>query len=179
MKKFQSGLTLVELMITVVVVAVLASLAVPSMRTMLVKRSVEAAADALVSDLRFARSEAVKRSARVVVCGSSNGTSCFGTGALWKDGWIIYVPSLANGNFTAGDEIVRVQSAFSSIEAIADSDGTSRYRFIFEPTGSAKSSSQTFFITPTGTIPAGSTRIVCVSNNGRAGIKPQGSTSCS
>ena len=174
----QTGFTLVELMITVFVVAVLASLAAPGMRTFLVRRAVDEAADTFVSDMRSARSEAIKRSTRVVMCASSNGTSCFGAGALWKDGWIVYVPSAANGNFTAGDEIVRVQDAFPSIASIADIDGTSRFRFIFEATGSGKSSSQTFVVTPAGSVPEGFTRLICVSNNGRAAIRARGVATC-
>lgn len=173
----QYGFTLIELLVTVSVVAVLASLAAPSMTTMISKRSAEAAADALVSDMRLTRSEAVKRSTRVVICASADGTSCVGAGALWRNGWIIYVPSASNGNFTSGDEIVKVQDAMSSIASIADTDGTSRYRFIFEATGWAKSSSQTFVVTPNGGSSA-ATRLICVSNNGRAGIKPQGTSSC-
>lgn len=123
MKSRHSGFTLVELLITVAVAAVLASLAVPSFRTLLLKRSVQSAADTLVSDMRFARAEALKRSARVTICASSNGTSCAGAGGQWSSGWMVFVPSAANGNFTAGDEIVRVQDALPSIASIADAGG--------------------------------------------------------
>ena len=173
----QKGFTLIELMITVFIVAVLASLAVPSLTGLLARRSAAAAADALVSDIRLTRSEAVKRSTRVVICASANGTSCSGAGGLWRNGWIIYIPVAANGNFASGDEIIKVQDAMSSMVSIADTDGTSRYRFIFEATGWAKSSSQTFFAKPNGDSSA--SRLVCVSNNGRAGIKPLGTSSCS
>lgn len=169
---------MVELLITVAIVAVLASMAVPSFRTMLVKRSVDSAADTLASDLRFARSEAVKRSNRVTVCASANGTSCTGSGALWKDGWIVFVPSAANGDFTTGDEIVRVQDMLPSIASIAPSTGTTLTQFVYQPTGWAKAANQTFIITPSGGVPAGSTRLVCVSINGRAAIRSKGSSSC-
>jgi type IV fimbrial biogenesis protein FimT len=174
----QSGFTLIELLVTVSVVGVLAALAMPGLQAFVLKRAVESAADTLVSDMRQARSEAVKRSTRVVICASSNGTSCTGSGALWKSGWMIYVPSNANGDFTTGDEIVKVQQELTSITSIADTDGTSRYRFIYESSGSAKASSQTFVVTPAGDAVAGTTRLICISNNGRAGIKAAGSSSC-
>jgi len=178
MKPRQAGFTLIELLITVAIVAVLASLAVPSFRTLLLKRSVQSAADTLVSDMRYARSEALKRSARVTICASSNGTSCAGAGGLWSSGWIVFIPSNVNGNFTAGDEIVRVQDALPSIASIANAGGTSVPQFEYEPTGWAKAATQTFIVTPTGSVPAGVVRVVCVSMQGRAGIRPLGDTGC-
>ncbi len=178
MKSRHSGFTLVELLITVAVAAVLASLAVPSFRTLLLKRSVQSAADTLVSDMRFARAEALKRSARVTICASSNGTSCAGAGGQWSSGWMVFVPSAANGNFTAGDEIVRVQDALPSIASIADAGGASLPQFIYEPTGWAKAATQTFIVTPAGSVPAGVVRVICVSMQGRAGIRAMGSAGC-
>ena len=180
MRNKNLGFTLVELLVTIAIVALLASLAVPSFRAMLVKRSADSAADILVSDLRFARSEAVKRSNIVTVCASSNGTSCFGTGGLWREGWIIFVDFDEDGNLEAadGDQIVRVQGALPSIASIAAADGTSQFNFRYQPTGWAKAATQTFIITPSGEIPAGSTRLICVSTNGRAGLRSRGTVSC-
>ena len=75
MKSRAVGLTLVELMLVLVMMAVLTSLAAPSFRSLWVKRSVLQAAEALLGDLRYARSEALKRARPVLVCQSSNGTS--------------------------------------------------------------------------------------------------------
>ena len=179
MKIHQSGFTLIELMVTVAIAALLASLAVPSFQSMLAKNSVDSAADALASDMRFARSEAVKRTSSVTVCASSNGTSCTGADALWKSGWIVFVDINGDATVDAGEQIVRVQGVLPSIASIAASDGTSKSDFKFQPTGWAKAASQTFIVTPTGSNTAGLTRIICVSNQGRAGVRAREATSCS
>lgn len=61
------GLTLVELMIVLVVLAILATLAVPSFVELLRRQRVQAAAQSLVGDLQFARTEAQRRRATVTV----------------------------------------------------------------------------------------------------------------
>lgn len=181
MKIRHKGFTLIELLIVVALVALLTSLAVPSFRTFFVKRSVDAAADAMVTDLRYTRSEAIKRSARVTLCQSANGTSCAGTGGGWIDGWIIFIDADGDGAVDAGDEIVRVQQSFPSMQYIASAippPSGDRRRFTYQPTGWSQSASQTFVFTPRGSVPANTTRILCISNQGRPGLKAPGVTSC-
>ena len=176
MKHSQSGFTLVELMVTVAIGVVLASLAVPGFQTMLSGRQVESAIDTLASDFRYARSEAIRRTNRVTICASSNGTSCTEAGGLWRDGWIIFVDDNGDSTVDAGEDIVRVQGTLPGIAAIAATNGTSRSSFVFQPTGWAQSASQTFLVTPSG---SGTARLLCISNKGRPGIRPKGDTSCS
>ncbi|MDP2034223.1 MAG: GspH/FimT family pseudopilin [Polaromonas sp.] len=179
MKIRQAGFTLIELLIVMSLISVLAAMAVPGFRSLLVNRTVQAAADALITDMRYARSEAVKRSARVSVCQSANGTSCATGSNLWVGGWIVFVDADGDGAVDAGDEIVRVQQALTSMASIASTNPSGDRRFFtYQPTGWAKSSSQTFIFTPSGDIPSGSVRVVCISNQGRPGLKAAGATSC-
>ena len=61
------GLTIVEMMVVVVVAAIILALAVPSLREFLARQRVAAVNAELVTDLQFARSEAVARNRDVYV----------------------------------------------------------------------------------------------------------------
>lgn len=178
MKRRHLGFTLIELMVTVAIVVVLTSLAVPSFRTMLVKRAVVAAAETLVSDMRYARSEALKRTTPVSICQSTDGASCSATAGAWKSGWIVFIDSSGDGALDAGDEIIRVQQGFNSIQSIASGSGSDKVAFTYQVTGLAKASTQTFIFTPTGTVPLNGTRLVCISMQGRPALRAQGASSC-
>lgn len=65
MNRFR-GVTLIELMVTIVVLAILAGMAIPSFTNMMERQRLINATEAIYSDLQNARSEAVKRSLEIV-----------------------------------------------------------------------------------------------------------------
>ena len=75
MRWWQLGLTLIELLVGVVVVAVLLTLAVPPFHSLAQQQKVRSAGMTLYSDLQLARSEAIKRNKDVTVCFSGSGTT--------------------------------------------------------------------------------------------------------
>jgi len=92
-----AGFSVVELMVTVTVAAVLAAVAIPSMRTFLQNDRMWTEQNALVMSLNAARSEAIKQDVvgGVLVCASSDGLTC--NTANWSSGWIVALAPPAAG----------------------------------------------------------------------------------
>ncbi|GAB6049938.1 hypothetical protein JCM16106_07820 [Hydrogenophilus islandicus] len=85
------GFTLVELMVTVAVAAVVLALAVPSFQTTLRNHRLTTYANEFIAALNLARTEAIRRGQPVVVCKSQDGNTCLEGGNKWEVGWIAFV----------------------------------------------------------------------------------------
>lgn len=73
-----AGFTLIELMITLVILAVLLAIAVPSMREFVARKRVEGVAQELATDLRYLQAQQIQRSAPVRIrFGSTDTMSCY------------------------------------------------------------------------------------------------------
>jgi type IV fimbrial biogenesis protein FimT len=82
------GVTLLELLVALVIGGILLSTGLPQWGRWMAERELRDRADALLHALDRARSEAVKRGSRVVVCPAAGGT-CPGAVAAWDGGWRI------------------------------------------------------------------------------------------
>ena len=105
------GFTLVELVVALAVAAVLVGLAVPSFRDLVAAQRRDAALGALAGDLRFARSEAIKRAARVGVCARAE-AGATGCGTDWSRGWTVWIdggPTPGTIEPAAGEAELRVR----------------------------------------------------------------------
>lgn len=89
----QLGFTLIEIIVTLAIAAILLTIAVPSFHGFIKNSRLTTTADDLVHSLAFAKSEAVKRSTAVSICASDTGTSC--TDTPWHEGWIVFTDSSA------------------------------------------------------------------------------------
>lgn len=93
----ESGLTLVEMLVTLAVAAILLAAAVPSFNALVQNNRAVAQANDLVAAMQTARGEAIKRGSPVTLCASSNQSSCNG-GSTWSAGWIVFQDGSATGS---------------------------------------------------------------------------------
>lgn len=91
---------MIELLIVIAIGAILAAIAVPSMRDVLRTTRQNSALGLVVSDLNQARGEAIKRNTRVLVCvRNAAGTGCDAlAGTNWQAGWVVCTGTDASGN---------------------------------------------------------------------------------
>jgi type IV fimbrial biogenesis protein FimT len=115
----QTGFTMVELLMTIAIAAIVAMLAIPSFQYVTNSNRVAAEVNGLLGDLQFARAEAIKEGQPVTVCMSKGGTTCDTTGSAWQSGWIVYSnPTGTGANTTtpAAGSILRIQNTFTSTD---------------------------------------------------------------
>lgn len=135
------GFTLIELIVTMAILAIIAGFALPSFRDTIVANSVATDRDEIFRTLLLARSEAVKRGRYATVCASPSATAC-STTAPWGDGWILFEDQDGDGTVDTGDEIVRVFSARKTQVAITH--GAGLRRITFNSQGLARSGTTSF-----------------------------------
>lgn len=107
----QSGLTLIELLITLAIISVLIASATPSMREIIQNNRATTQVNELQASLNIGRSEAITRNSTVTVCQSSNGLACTGQ---WQDGWIVFVDDNSDRDVDDGDQILRVHGSLAA-----------------------------------------------------------------
>jgi type IV fimbrial biogenesis protein FimT len=121
-----AGVTLVETLAVLAVLAILMSLAVPSMSALIDSVKISSASSNLLSDLHLARSEAIKRNSRVVLCKSADGVTCASTGG-WEQGWIVFHDANNNSLRESSETVIRREMPLSSSLRLTGNQNVVRY----------------------------------------------------
>ncbi len=119
--------TIIELMITLSVAAILMAIAAPSFVNIINNNRLTTQINKLQAFLSTARSEAIKRGGSVTVCRSNNDQS--GCGDNWSNGWLLFVDNDGDGAFEAGDEILRVHEALSGNNTLTNNNSNTRITY--------------------------------------------------
>ena len=82
------GFTIIELLISIAVIAILLAITAPSFKNMIMNNRVTSIADGFTSGLGYARNTALTQTMSVMTCpfGGVGSTSC---GTTWQNGWSI------------------------------------------------------------------------------------------
>jgi len=106
-----AGFTLIELMVTLVLIVVIMALAAPSFATFQRNSELTSTTNNMLSSLTAARSEAMKRGRNVTVAPID--------GSSWDSGWIVFVDTDGSGTpASTEDELAREDAPPSQISAV-------------------------------------------------------------
>ncbi|MBK5969787.1 MULTISPECIES: GspH/FimT family pseudopilin [Thiorhodovibrio] len=133
----QRGTTLLELLVTISIAAILMSVAVPSFQSMMRTNRIASVTNEMVRALMLARSEAVSRGLNVSLCNTANpnadSPSC--AGGTWATGWIVFIDQSPSDGIIANpnQDVLRVGSFNIDGAEITSSDYPSYLTYV--PTG--------------------------------------------
>lgn len=105
------GFTLVEMLTTIAIVAILSALAAPAFRDFIAGQKIKTAAYDLSYTLTFARSEAIKRNSNVTIAAASGG---------WQNGWAVNAGTV---NLNQHESVPGLTIAGQSASIIYSSNG--------------------------------------------------------
>ena len=155
------GFTLIELMVTISVLAILLTIAVPSFRTFVLNNRITGQANDMMTALNYARSEAIKRGLPVSMS-SNSGT------ADWSTGWIVFANPSGSGVFGgAGDIKLRVWPALGGGNTLNAILGAVTV-VTFDSGGFARASATTYKLCDSRPAAGGFARQIQLAGSGRA-----------
>lgn len=121
-----AGVTLLELVVALGIAAVLLVMGGATVGSWIPRYQQRNAAAALAGALQVARSEALKRNARVDLCASLDLATCDPAGR-WHAGWIVFVDENRNGARDPGEALVRVESPVGARITVAGNQPVAKY----------------------------------------------------
>ena len=164
--KTNKGFTLIELMVTLVVAAILLTVAIPSFQSIVQNNRLITQANELITGINLTRSEAIKRGKSITICSANAGLTACSASTDWAvNGWIMFIDENGDSTVDAGDTILRVW------EALKESSLTgSTTSIVYRSTGLTNlAATATFTLKITG-CPITTARQITVLTTGRPNV---------
>jgi len=111
--KRQKGYTLIELMTTLAVAAVLISVAMPGMQSFRMNSRQSGKINEMISIMHLARNTAITTNSRVTLCSSKDGSNC--QSVAWDEGWIAFVDRDSDQNVDDDETVLRVGTGVKGV----------------------------------------------------------------
>ena len=159
-----AGVTLIELVTALAVLAVLVALAVPNFNDASLSGRLNGFANSLAGSAQLARGEAIKRNATIRLCGSTDGANC--DTSDWEQGWIVVTED--------DNTVLEAHDALPDEFRVTSSEG-GEHRFLGSVVGTDAGTLTVCRASPVGS----EERVVTISGTGAAYVTITTAGSCS
>jgi len=131
------GYSLIEMLFILFILAMLCGTVALSFQGLQSRVHIQAASEALLSDVLSARAEALRRERRVTLCAAaldpslqpSLPTACASSGATvaWHQGWLVFEDTNSNGVWNEGEPLLQQRMRINSKISVTGNTTVSRY----------------------------------------------------
>jgi len=147
-----SGFTLIELMVTVAILAITVTIAIPSFQNVIASNQLQEGRERLRMAIQTAKGEAVARNQTVSLCPSADGTTCGGAGD-WDENWLVVADSNSTGGVSIANTLRVFDAPDSSEVTLVHTGGFSYIRFQANGIAENLNAAASFgFCSPTGKV---------------------------
>lgn len=111
-KRQQFGFTLIELLVTLVVLGIIVAIGLPNLRDFLVSNRLTSDINSFIGLVNYARSEAISRNQRVIICPKSNSANACQNSQFWNEYELqVFVDVDGNNDRNNGDTLLKILPA--------------------------------------------------------------------
>ena len=141
------GISIVELVVSLAIVAILATTGVPAFSSFIQSNRLNESSFDMLATINLARTEAVKRRTRVLLCRSADPTlptpSCGGSANTWTTGWLVFASGDSNSTYEAGTDTLLGIGLVDSSNVTVITNGTSDNNLEYNSDGTTNESGGT------------------------------------
>jgi type IV fimbrial biogenesis protein FimT len=142
-----AGISIVELVVSLAIVSILATTGVPAFSSFIQSNRLSESAFDVLGTIHLARTEAVKRRARVVLCRSADPVlptpSCGGSPNTWTTGWLVFASGDSNNTYEAATDTLLGIGLVNSSNVTVISNSTSDNNLEYNSDGTTNESGGT------------------------------------